>query len=59
MGVFQKYTLETLKKNKVRTFVTIIGIILSVAMFTAITTIISSLQSYMVNVAMEVTKICF
>lgn len=53
MGVFQKYTLETLKKNKVRTFVTIIGIILSVAMFTAITTIISSLQSYMVNVAIE------
>lgn len=53
MGVFQKYTLETLKKNKVRTFVTIIGIILSVAMFTAITTIISSLQAYLVNVTIE------
>lgn len=53
MGVFQKYTVESLKKNKVRTLVTIIGIILSVAMFTAITTIISSLQVYMINVSIE------
>lgn len=52
MNVFSKVTTETLKKNRVRTLVTIAGIILSVAMFTAVTTTVASLQNYMV----EVTK---
>ncbi|WP_426350590.1 ABC transporter permease [Alloiococcus sp. CFN-8] len=51
MNVFNKVTLSTLKKNKTRTIVTIIGIILSAAMITAITTFISSFQNYMVDVA--------
>lgn len=36
MNIFQKYTLRALKKNRVRTLVTIIGIIISMAMFTAV-----------------------
>lgn len=47
MSIFNKVTLEILKKNKTRTIVTIVGIILSAAMFTAVTTTISSLQNYM------------
>uniref|UniRef100_UPI0040569641 ABC transporter permease n=1 Tax=Agathobacter sp. TaxID=2021311 RepID=UPI0040569641 len=49
MSIFQKVTLEILKKNKVRTMVTIIGVILSASMITAVTTSISSLQNYMLQ----------
>ena len=49
MNIFNKVTLEILKKNKTCTIVTIIGIILSAAMFTAVTTTVSSLQNYMVQ----------
>ena len=49
MSIFNKVTLEILKKNKTRTIVTIIGIILSASMFTAVTTTVSSLQNYMVQ----------
>lgn len=49
MSIFHKLTLEILKKNKIRTMVTIIGIILSASMFTAVTTIVSSLQNYMLQ----------
>ena len=47
MSVFQKVTLESLKKNRVRTIVTIIGIILSASMICAVTTFASSIQNYM------------
>ena len=47
MNIFRKYTLRTLRKNKVRTIVTIVGIILSVSMFTAVTTLVSSLHAFM------------
>ncbi|HZW03311.1 MAG TPA: ABC transporter permease, partial [Anaerolineaceae bacterium] len=53
MNVFSKVTLRTLGKNRVRTLVTIIGIILSAAMITAVTTSISSLQKYLVDVSIE------
>lgn len=46
MNIFHAYSLRSLKKNKTRTIVTIIGIILSVAMITAISTIISSITNY-------------
>jgi len=46
-----KVTLRALKKNRVRTIVTIIGIILSAAMITAVTTLIASMQNYMVNLS--------
>lgn len=51
MNVFSKYTLKTLGKNRTRTIVTIIGIILSVAMFTAVTESIVSGQQYLLNSA--------
>lgn len=46
MSVFQKVTLQSLKKNRTRTIVTIIGIILSAAMICAVTTFASSMQNY-------------
>lgn len=49
MKILNKVTLAGLKKNKVRTAVTIIGIILSTAMFTAVTVSISSLKHYMLE----------
>lgn len=49
MNIFSKLTLKTLKENRTRTLVTVAGIIISAAMFTAITTLIVSLQTYMYN----------
>lgn len=49
MNVFHKYTLQNLKKNKTRTIVTIIGIILSVAMFSATILSLSSAMNYMTS----------
>ena len=49
MRIFRKYTLKSLAKNRTRTLVTIIGIILSAAMFSAVTTFVVSLQNYMIN----------
>lgn len=51
MNIFHKVTLKTLKENRTRTLVTIIGIILSTAMFTAVTTSISSLRHCMIEYA--------
>lgn len=49
MNIFQKITLKNLKENRTRTLVTIIGIILSAAMFTAVTVSISSLRDYLIS----------
>ena len=49
MSIFHKVTLEILKKNKTRTIVTIIGIILSASMFTAVTTTVTSVQNYLLQ----------
>ena len=49
MNILHKITLRSLLRNKTRTLVTIIGVILSAAMITAVTTFISSLQGYMYN----------
>ena len=46
MNIFHIYAKKSLKKNRTRTIVTIIGIMLSAAMLTAVTTIISSIRSY-------------
>lgn len=43
MNIFHKVTLQSLKKNKTRTIVTIIGIILSASMICAVTTFTSSM----------------
>lgn len=49
MNVFHKLTLESLKKNKTRTIVTIIGIILSTAMICAVASLSSSFHNFLVN----------
>ncbi|MCH5268790.1 MAG: FtsX-like permease family protein [Lachnospiraceae bacterium] len=49
MNIINRFTLQSIKRNKVRTFVTIIGIILSTAMFTGITSLIYSFQAFMVD----------
>lgn len=49
MNVFSKVTLESLKKNKTRTVVTIIGIMLSAAMICASTTFVSSMQNFVLR----------
>jgi len=50
MNIFLKVTLKTLSRNKTRTLVTIIGIILSAAMLTAVTSFVTSLRSFMIDV---------
>lgn len=49
MNIMNKVTLKGLLKNRTRTIVTIIGVILSTSMITAVTTFISSLQNYVVD----------
>ncbi len=51
MNVFNKVTVESLKKNKTRTIVTIIGIILSAALICAVTTFTSSMQNSLLDSA--------
>ena len=55
MNIFQKFTLRSLKQNRTRTMVTIVGIILSVAMITAVTTTVSSLQQFMLEETIQNT----
>lgn len=57
MNIFQKYTCRNLRKNKVRTIVTIIGIVLSVSMITAVTSSISSMQQFLLNVVIETSGV--
>lgn len=52
---FCKVALESLKKNRTRTVVTIIGIILSAAMICAVTTFAYSTQQYLVEYAIHET----
>ena len=49
MNIFQKTALAGLKKNRARTFVTVIGVVLSAALITAVTSFGISLLSYMVQ----------
>lgn len=51
MNILNKVTWQAMWKNKTRTIVTIIGIILSAAMFTAVTTLGVSLVSYLIDIA--------
>ncbi|MBQ8804573.1 MAG: ABC transporter permease [Tyzzerella sp.] len=54
MSIFQKVTLQSLKKNKTRTVVTVIGIVLSAAMICAVTTFVSSIYNYALENAIYV-----
>ena len=49
MNIFRKTAWQSLKNSRVRSLVTVIGVALSAAMFTAVTTFAVSLQSYLVN----------
>lgn len=53
MNIFNKVTLQSMKKSRTRTVVTIIGVVLSAAMITAVTTFGVSLLNYMANGAAE------
>lgn len=46
MNIFNKFTFRSLLKNRTRTVVTVIGIMLSAAMICAVTTFISSIYNY-------------
>ena len=50
MKVLWKYTIRNLRKNKVRTLVTILGIILSVSLFTAVAEGLISARQYGIDV---------
>lgn len=49
MNIFQKTTIKNLRKNRTRTLVTIVGIILSAAMFSATTISVSSLRHALIQ----------
>ena len=49
MNIFNKVTLQGMKKSRTRTIVTIIGVVLSAAMITAVATFGTSLLNFMVN----------
>lgn len=49
MNIFQKVTLKNLKENRTRTLVTIVGIILSAAMFSATTISLSTLRHCLIQ----------
>ena len=51
MNIFKQFTARTLKENSTRTIVTIIGIILSVAMFTATIEAFVTVESYLISYA--------
>ena len=53
MNIFRRYTLKSLWQNRTRTIVTIVGIILSVAMITAVTTTVSSIQNFMLETTIQ------
>lgn len=53
MNIFNKVALQGLKKNRIRTIVTIVGVILSAAMITAVATFGVSLLNYMTNGAIQ------
>jgi len=55
MNIFHKLTRRSLSKNRTRTLVTIIGIILSAAMFMGVATIITSMTSFMTKSTVAVT----
>ena len=54
MNVFNKVTLESLKKNRTRTIVTIIGIMLSAAMICASTTLVSRMPTFGLRCAIHI-----
>ena len=53
MNIFARITARTMKENKTRTIVTIIGVILSTAMITAVATLGVTFQSFFIKYTTE------
>ena len=53
MNIFNKVTLQSMKKSRTRTIVTVIGVVLSAALITAVATFGVSLLNYMANGAAQ------
>lgn len=53
MNIFNKVTLQSMRKSRTRTIVTVIGVVLSSAMITAVAAFTVSLQNYLVNGAVQ------
>lgn len=53
MNIFNKVTLQSMKKSRTQTIVTVIGVILSAAMITAVATLGVSLLNYLANGAAQ------
>jgi putative ABC transport system permease protein len=53
MNIFNKVAMQGLKKSRTRTLVTIIGVVLSTALITAVATFGVSLLNYMANGAAQ------
>ena len=53
MNIFSTITLRTMKQSRMRTVVTIIGVILSTAMITAVTTFGYSIWSYLLDYSIQ------
>ena len=49
MNIFHKIALQGLRKNRARTLVTVVGVVLSTALFTAVAAFGTSLIAYMLN----------
>ena len=49
MNIFAKITFQTMKQNKVRTIVSIIGVILATSMVTGVLVFGGSIQNYMLE----------
>lgn len=49
MNIFNKVTLQSMKKSRTRTIVTIIGVVMSAAMITAVATFGTSLLNFLLN----------
>jgi putative ABC transport system permease protein len=49
MNIFNKVTLQSMQKSRTRTIVTIIGVVLSAAMITAVATFGTSLLNFLIN----------
>ena len=50
MNVFHRVAQRSMRANRMRTIVTIIGVILSAAMFTAVTTFATTLMTHLQRV---------
>ena len=56
MNIFSKITAKTMKANRVRTIVTIIGVIFSTSTITAVATFGTSFQKFLVEAVFKVAN---